>query len=149
MNKLAKRREQLDNPSLSLAVENSITRIVDDGNLRTWQFTVQVTNESDRNNSIVQANLQITYRSADSLDYTYVASIARARECTESSIIAFNVPLPLRARESRLGIFHFEAPTTIFEEEQLVRHLIVITDAYGDTLRIEPIAIRKLHEPDG
>lgn len=142
-NTLAERREQSAEPSIDLSIQDATTRVIDNGNFRIWDFTIQVTNESDRSNSIVQAGLQITYRSADAPDYTYVASVNKVHAEAEDSASILDIPLSLGARDSIVGTFHFEAPTVIFEGKELLRHLITITDAYGESTQIEPVAIRK------
>ena len=64
----ADRRAELkasrEDPSRSLYLRDAVTEVVGDDRCRVWRFSLTVTNESDRENSVVQAECRVAYRTS-------------------------------------------------------------------------------------
>ena len=60
--KRAELKEGRENPRLTLRLREAATELAGDPKYRIWRFSLLVTNQSDRENSVVHAECRISYR---------------------------------------------------------------------------------------
>ena len=129
---------------LSLYLRDADTALESDAEYRIWRFSLLVTNESDHENSVVDAECYILYRiSGDHVHNVAIPVYTSPGEHVVSAAV-LNVPLRLDGREAKAGVLSFRAPDSTLAEHDIVGYLIALSDAYGTVYRAEPIIVKEV-----
>ena len=137
----AELKERREDPSLSVYLHDAETEVVGDDRCRVWRFLLTVTNESDRENSVVQAECRVSYRTAGEHVYNVSIPVYADHGDAVVSTDKLGVPLRLDGRQAIEGVLTFGAPDTVLAGGDIVGYRIILKDAYGKTYQTEALVV--------
>ena len=144
----ADRRAELkasrEDPSLSLYLRDAVTEVVGDDRCRIWRFSLTVTNESDRENSVVQAECRVAYRRSGEAIHNVSIPVYSEHVDAVVSTDELDVPLRLEGRQAIDGVLTFGAPDPVLAGCDILGSVIAVSDAYGRKCCTESIYIREV-----
>ena len=140
----AELKEKREDPLLSVYLHDAETEVVDNDRCRVWRFWLTVTNESDRENSVVQAECRVSYRTTGEDIHKISIPVYADHGDAIASTDELSVPLRLDGRQAIEGVLTFGAPETILAECDIRGYVIAISDAYGREYFIESIYVREV-----
>ena len=144
VDKRAELKQCREHPRLTLYLRDAATELVGDAAYRIWRFSLLVTNQSDRENSVVQAECRISYRTTGEIIHSVAIPVHTGPGEHVATISDLNVPLRLDGREARAGALSFGAPDSALAGHDIVGYTIALEDAHGQEYLAEPIVVMEL-----
>ena len=126
---LAERQEARREGNLDLYLNEAVSWRVSD-ETRILGVHVQMANATDRPNSIVRAELHLTYEVEAVLTALKVGHMIGVTE-PDGDIVPAVLPLSLQPNEAANGWFLFGAGSTLTGEHEIRRYDFVVTDIHG------------------
>jgi hypothetical protein len=138
-------QEQRRHPHLSIYLSTGYRRYLPKRQL--FSFFVSVSNPTDINNSISQAELQVTYVLDG--DITAVCRIPHKPEIAErvntteaSGAAVFSLPARIDAHQTVAGWLLFAVDNELISGRTIDSHKIILEDSHGVSAQTEPIVVR-------
>ena len=141
----AELKEKREDPSLSVYLHHAETEVVGDDSRRVWRFSMRVTNESDLENSVVQAECRISYRTTGEVIHNVSIPVYADHGDAVGPTDQLDVPLRLDGRQAIEGVLTFGAPDTVLAGRDIRGYVIAVSDAYGREYCIESIHVREVN----
>lgn len=151
---ISERQEERRQPRLGIYLTNGYRRYLLDKQL--FGFLVSVSNPTDINNSIAQAELQITYvleRNIKAVSrLAHNPQLAEAVNGSQSKAAnIFALPARVDAHQTTAGWLLFALDNAQIGERSIDSHRIILEDSHGIQADTEPILITDLanEDPEG
>jgi hypothetical protein len=144
---ISENQEKRRQPQLGIyLVVNGFRRLVPKRQL--FGFIVSVSNPTDINNSVIRAELQITYVMEN--DVTAVCRIQHNSALggdvgsdTTSAASVLSLPLRIDAHQTVSGWFLFALDNDVIREGTIDAHSLILEDTHGVSTETEPIMVRE------
>lgn len=139
--KLAVNQEKRRAPLLVPALINGFFRRADGGNGRLYALHLTVSNPTDANNAISNAELAITYLTIQRVELTVRL---KANDPKATSFVlgqedfSLSVPFTITAHNAVSGWLRFHLPAKIFETAEIQTYRLILTDAHQQSSEIAP-----------
>jgi hypothetical protein len=142
---ISESQEQRRHPQLGIYQANGCRRYLPERQL--FSFLVSVTNPTDINNSIAQAELQVTYLLEG--DITATCRIPHNLNLSEilkalsvGGVNVFSLPTCIDAHQTVAGWFLFSVDNALFAGKTIDSHKILLEDSHGICTETEPVVVR-------
>jgi hypothetical protein len=115
---------------------------------RVYAFRVTISNPTDNNNAIAEAELSITYLT---VDRTQMTMKIRANETLAQSFVrdqeqTLTVPVTIAAHSAVSGWLRFHLPAPMLADRVLESHHLVLTDPHGEITSVSPILVQEYRD---
>ena len=146
--KLAQEQERRRFPRLVPSLISGHFQNNKDVGERVYSFHVTVTNPTDSNNAIAEANLAITYLTLQSAQMTLrlrangspVLVFAKGQDTTLA------VPVSISAHSAVSGWLRFHAPTSLLADLTIESYRLLFTDPQMEETSVSPILIQEYQD---
>lgn len=143
---ISESQERRRQPQLGIYLADGYRRSLPDKKL--FGFLVSVSNPTDINNSIAQAELQVTYLLEK--DIAAVHRVLHTPALAETvadnagrSANVFSLPLKIDAHQTISGWLAFAVGNEVIDGRTIDAHRILLEDSHGATTETEPILVRE------
>lgn len=151
---ISERQEERRQPQLGIYLTNGYRRLLPDKQL--FGFLVSVSNPTDINNSIAQAELQITYtlerdiKAVSRLAHNPQLAVA-VNGSQANAVNIFSLPARVDAHQTTAGWLLFAVNNAQVGEKTIDSHRIILEDSHGIQADTEPILVTDLanEDPEG
>jgi hypothetical protein len=143
--RLAMTQEQRRLPRLALEMISCHFEERKDKGGRVYAFYVTITNPTDSNNAIAEADLWITYLRGDRVQMTMNV---RANEPEAKSLFtaqdqALQIPGPVLAHNVISGWLRFFVPAAMLINRDIEGYRLTLTDPHGESVSVVPILVHE------
>jgi hypothetical protein len=142
---ISESQEQRRQPQLTIYMVDGYRRYLPDKQL--FGFLISVSNPTDINNSLVHAELQVTYVLAKEVKAVcrtpheqLVAEIVP--DATSRLANVFSLPVRIDAHQTAAGWFVFSLDNKVIGGKTIDAHRIILEDSHGVSSRTEPLSVR-------
>jgi hypothetical protein len=142
---ISESQEQRRKPQLGIYMADGYRRYLPDKQL--FGFLVSVTNPTDINNSIAQAELQLTYvLDKDIKAVCRISHNPALAEITDNAngrpANVFSMPARIDAHQTVAGWFVFSLGNEVIAGRTIDAHRIILEDSHGASTETEPVLVR-------
>jgi hypothetical protein len=142
---ISENQEQRRQPRLGIYMAEGYRRYLKDKQL--FGFLVSVSNPTDINNALVQAELQVTYFLDDEIKAvcrvphtSALAEIAAGAATLPANV--FSLPSRIDAHQTVAGWLVFSLSNNLISGKTIDAHRIILEDSHGAPTETEPVLIR-------
>jgi hypothetical protein len=142
---ISEAQEQRRRPQLGIYQADGYRRHLP--NRQLFGFLVSVSNPTDTNNSVVQAELQVTYPLDGGIEA--ICRVPHNRGLAETgsgpserAANVFSFPARIDAHQTVAGWLMFSIDHTLIKGRTIDSHRIILEDSHGETAETEPILVR-------
>ena len=138
-------QEKRRQPRLGIYLVSGYRRLVPDRQL--FGFLVSVSNPTDINNSIVHAELQVTYlldadmKAVCRIQHNPDLGESIARDKTRATV--FPLPVRIDAHQTMSGWFLFALDSDVIRNATVDSHSLILEDTHGVSTNTDPIMVRE------
>jgi hypothetical protein len=142
---ISENQEQRRQPLLGIYMAEGYRRYLPDKQL--FGFLVSVSNPTDINNAVVQAELQVTYLLENEIKAVcripHTSALAEiAADATTLPANVFSLPARIDAHQTVAGWLLFSLNNSVISGRTIDAHRIILEDSHGAPTETEPVLIR-------
>ena len=115
---------------------------------RVYAFHITVTNPTDSNNAIAEAELSITYLTADRVQMTMKlrANEPAAKSFVQDKEQVLAIPTAILAHNAVSGWLWFHVPTAMLANRDIETYRLTFTDPHGEIVNVDPILVQEYRD---
>lgn len=146
--KLAREQERRRLPRLVPSLINGYFQNDKSGGGRVYAFLVGVTNPTDSNNAIVEADLAITYLTAERLQMTIKvrANGELALNFVKGQDTTLTIPASISAHNAISGWVRFHVPAPMLAGIDIESYRLIFSDPHGEKASVTPILVQEYRD---
>ncbi|MBV8833154.1 MAG: hypothetical protein JO108_28485 [Acidobacteriaceae bacterium] len=142
---ISEHQEQRRRPQLTIYIAGGYRRYLPDKQL--FGFLVSVSNPSDINNSVAQAELQVTYLLDREIKAVWrvphTPSLGEnVAEANGRLANVFSLPARIEGHQTAAGWLVFSLDNNVIAGKTIDAHRIILEDSHGASTKTEPILVR-------
>jgi hypothetical protein len=146
--RLAREQERRRLPRLVPSLVNGYFQDDKDAGARAYAFHVTVTNPTDSNNAIAEADLAITYLTAERTQMTVKlrANGSPALNFVKGQDTTLAVPASISAHNAVSGWLRFQVPAALLAGVTIESYRLIFTDPHREEASVAPILIQEYRD---
>ena len=115
---------------------------------RVYAFLITIVNPTDSNNAVAEAELSITYLTADRVQMTMklLRSSKPAKTFVKGHSDPLAIPAAVAAHNAISGLLHFQLPKGMLVNRTIEGYQLTLTDAQGDAASVIPILVQEYRD---
>jgi hypothetical protein len=143
---ISENQEQRRQPQLGIYMADGYRRYLPDKQI--FGFFVSVSNPTDINNSVAQAELQVTYVLDKDIKgicrIPHTPALAElSPDATTHSANVFSVPVRIDAHQTVAGWLVFSVSNNVIAGRTVDAHRIIVEDSHGAFTQTEPVVVKE------